>query len=158
MIENYLQVLEESLHKKMGVLEKIEEANQRQEEILKQEPVSEEAFDETIEEKGAFIDELNKLDEGFENLYENIREQLTSGREKYKVQIASIQKLITRVTEKSVSIQTQEARNKALAEAYFANRKQELQKGRRSSKAAMDYYRNMSQSQINMPQFMDRKK
>lgn len=100
MIGNYLQVLEESLHKKMGVLEKIEEANQRQEEILKQEPVPEEAFDKTIEEKGAFIDELNKLDEGFENLYENIREQLTSGREKYKVQIASIQKLITRVTEK----------------------------------------------------------
>ena len=158
MIENYLQVLEESLHKKMGVLDGIEEANRRQEEILKQEPVSEDAFDGTIEEKGALIEELNKLDEGFESLYENIREQLSADREKYKAQIAAIQKLIALVAEKSVSIQAQEARNKVLAESFFASRKQELQKGRRSSKAAMDYYRNMSQSQVIMPQFMDRKK
>lgn len=158
MIENYLQVLEESLHKKMDVLEGIEAVNKRQEEILRQDSVPEEEFDSTIEEKGVFIDELNKLDEGFESLYENIREQLSADREKYKAQIASIQKLITRVTEKSVSIQAQEARNKVLAEAFFANRKQELQKGRRNSRAAMDYYRNMSQSQVIMPQFMDRKK
>lgn len=158
MIENYLQVLEESLYKKMDVLGRIEEANRRQEQILKSTPVSEEDFDKSIEEKGAFIDELNKLDEGFETLYGNIKEQLSADREKYKMQIAAIQKLIIRVTEKSVSIQAQEARNKVLAEGFFAERKQELQKSRRSSKAALDYYRNMNQSQVVMPQFMDRKK
>lgn len=158
MIENYLQVLEESLHKKMDVLEKIEEINQRQEEILKQKPISEAGFDETIEEKGAFIDELNKLDEGFESLYGNIREQLSAGKDKYRAHIAALQTLITRVTEKSVSIQAQEARNKVLAEAFFAERKQELQKGRRNSRAAMNYYQSMSQSQVIMPQFMDKKK
>ena len=158
MMENYLQVLEESLHKKMDVLNGIEEANRRQEQILKADPVSEADFDASIEEKGTFIDELNKLDEGFETLYENIREQLLAGREKYKVQIAAIQKLITQVTEKSVSIQAQEARNKVLAEKFFADRKQELGKNRRSSKAALDYYRNMNQSHVVMPQFMDHKK
>ena len=158
MIGNYLQVLEESLHKKMSVLDRIDEANRRQEQILKSDSVSEEEFDQSIEEKGMLIDELNKLDEGFETLYGNIKEQLSAGKERYKVQIASIQKLITQVTEKSVSIQAQEARNKALAESFFASRKQELQKGRRSSKAALDYYRNMNQSQVVMPQFMDRKK
>ena len=158
MIENYLQVLEESLLKKMGVLDRIEEANRRQEQILKDDIVSEEEFDQSIEEKGTLIDELNRLDEGFETLYGNIREQLSSGKEKYKVQIASIQKLITQVMEKSVSIQAQEARNRTLAESFFAERKQELQKGRKSSKAALDYYRNMNQMQVVMPQFMDRKK
>ena len=158
MMENYLQVLEESLHKKMDVLNGIEEANRRQEQILKANPVSEEDFDASIEEKGAFIDELNKLDEGFETLYENLREQLLAGKEKYKEQIAAIQKLITQVTEKSVSIQAQEARNKVLAEKFFADRKQELGNGRRSSKAALDYYRNMNQSHVVMPQFMDHKK
>lgn len=158
MIENYLQVLEESLHKKMGVLDRIEDANKRQEQILKDDSVSEEKFEQSIEEKGALIDELNKLDEGFETLYGNIKEQLSADKEKYKVQIVSIQKLITQVTEKSVSIQAQEARNKVLAENFFAGRKQELQKGRKNSKAALDYYRNMSQSQVVMPQFMDRKK
>lgn len=158
MIENYLQVLEESLRKKMQVLERIEEANVRQERILKSVPVSEDDFDNSIEEKGALIEELNKLDEGFEVLYGNIREQLLGGKEKYKEQIAAIQQLIAQVTEKSVSIQAQESRNKSLAENFFADKKRELQKGRKSSKAALDYYRNMNQSHIVMPQFMDRKK
>lgn len=155
---NYLQVLEESLHKKMDVLSRIEQMNMRQEQILKADSVSEEAFDQSIEEKGVLIDELNKLDEGFENLYAHIKEQLATDAASYKVQIAALQKLIAEVTDKSVSIQAQEARNKVLAENFFAGWKRELQKGRKSSKAALDYYRSMSQSQVIAPQFMDKKK
>lgn len=158
MMENYLQVLEDSLHKKLDVLRRIEALCAKQEKILSEEPVSEDDFDHSIDEKGALIDELNQLDEGFESLYANIKEQLAAGKEKYKLQIAAIQKKIAEVTEKSVSIQAQEARNKKLAEDYFAKAKQELKKGRRSSKAALDYYRNMNKSQVVSPQFMDKKK
>lgn len=158
MIENYLQVLEESLHKKMDVLCKIEEVNKRQEQILKSDVISDEEFDMSITDKGVLIDELNKLDEGFESLYERIKIQLSDGKERYKGQIMVLQNLITQVTEKGVSIQTQEVRNRMLAEQFFSKRKQELQKGRRSSKVALDYYRNMNQTQIAMPQFMDKKK
>lgn len=158
MMENYLQVLEESLHKKMDVLCRIEKLNSAQEQILKEDMVSEEKFDQSIEAKGVLIDELNKLDEGFENLYAHIKEQLSVEREKYKIQITALQKLIADVMEKSVSIQAQETRNKVLAEKFFADQKQGLQKGRRSSKAALDYYRNMKQSQVVPPQFMDKKK
>jgi hypothetical protein len=158
MIENYLQVLEESLRKKMDVLSKIEELNMWQERILKAEDVSEEDFDESITAKGVLIDELSKLDDGFEALYEHIKVQLSEGKEKYKTQIAALQKLITQVTEKGISIQAQEARNKVYAEQFFAERKQEVQKSRRSSRVAMDYYRNMNQSQVVLPQFMDKKK
>lgn len=158
MIENYLQVLEESLHKKYSVLCKIEEINKRQEQILKAESVSEDDFDQSITDKSALIVELNKLDEGFENLYERIKEQLSVGKERYRAQIMVLQKLITEVTEKGVSIQTQEVRNRVLAEQFFSKRKEELQKGRRSSKVALDYYRSMNQMQVVMPQFMDKKK
>lgn len=157
-VENYLQVLEESLHKKMSVLCRIEDVNVKQEHILKSEDVSEEEFELTIDEKGTLIDALTELDKGFESLYANIKEQLSQGKEKYSVQIRTLQELIKAVTEKSVSIQAQEARNKVLAERFFASRKQELQKGRKSSKAALNYYRNMSQSQVVSPQFMDKKK
>lgn len=159
MIENYLQILEESLHKKLAVLCKIEELNKQQEQMLKAENVLfDDEFDQSITDKGVLIDELKKLDEGFESLYQHIKEQLSTGKEKYKVQIAALQKLITDVTEKGVAIQAQEARNKMLVEQFFAQRKQELQKGRRSSKIALDYYRNMNQTQVVMPQFMDKKK
>ena len=104
------------------------------------------------------IDDLNKLDEGFENLYEHIRLQLLDGKEKYATQIAALQKLITKVTEMGASVQAQEARNKELADNYFLNRKKELKQGRQNSKAALNYYRNMNRSQVVQPQFMDKKK
>lgn len=158
MIENYLQILEESLYKKKDVLNRIQEANKRQEQILKADMVSDDEFDECIENKGRLIDELDRLDEGFENLYDHIKEQLSAGKDRYRSQIATLQKLIAEVTEMGVTIQVQESRNKALAEYHFSERKRELQKGRKSSRAALDYYRNMNQSQVVMPQFMDKKK
>ena len=81
-----------------------------------------------------------------------------AGRHKYKSQIAVLQKKIAEVTEKSIAIQAQEARNKKLAEDYFTKAKQELKKGRRSSKAALDYYKSMNKTQMVSPQFMDKKK
>lgn len=158
MIENYLQVLEESTHKKLEVLQKIEALNKKQETLLKEEPVDEESFDSSIEEKGRLIDELNELDKGFELLYENIRQQLLTGKDQYKEQIKRLQELINQVTAKSVSIQAQEARNNQLAENFFARSRRELEKGRRSSKAALDYYRSMNNTQSVAPQFMDKKK
>ena len=157
-MENYLQVLEESLYKKLDVLDRIEKLGIRQEQILNTIPVSEDDFDSSIEEKGRLIDELGKLDEGFESLYAHIKEQLVAGKSKYRTQIAIWQEKIAEVTEKSIAIQAQEARNKKLAEIFFANAKQELKKGRRSSKVALNYYRNMNKSQMVSPQFMDKKK
>lgn len=158
MIENYLQVLEESLYKKKNVLCRIEDLNQIQEKLLKEDDISAEEFDKTIDSKGELIDELNKLDEGFDKLYGNISKQLMSDKESYKAQIAKLQTLISEVMDKSVSIQAQEARNKKLADKFFANSRKELKQGKRSSKVAMDYYRNMNQSQVTSPQFMDQKK
>lgn len=158
MIENYLQVLEESLYKKLSVLCRIEDLNQAQEKLLKEDDISAEEFDKTIDSKGELIDELNKLDEGFDKLYGNISEQLMSGKERYKEHIAKLQTLISEVMDKSVSIQAQEARNKKLADKFFSKSRKELKQGKRSSKVAMDYYRNMNQSQVTSPQFMDQKK
>ena len=158
MMENYLQVLEESLNKKVDVLKKIGQMNEEQERLFKEDVFSEKAFDEIIDRKGMLIDDLNKLDEGFENLYEHIRLQLLDGKEKYATQIAALQKLITKVTEMGASVQAQEARNKELADNYFLNRKKELKQGRQNSKPALNYYRNMNRSQVVQPQFMDKKK
>ena len=158
MISNYLQVLEESLRKKLAALDRVESLCVEQEKLLKAPSFSEEAFDASMEEKGALIDELNRLDEGFESLYAHIREELPAQKEKYKTQIAALQQLVKDVTDKSVSIQAQEARNKALMENYFTGRKKEIQQGRKGSRAAINYYRSMSDSKSVQPQFMDKKK
>lgn len=158
MIENYLKILEESLQKKLTVLDEIIAYNKEQEKLLKKEDVSLDELDANMSLKDGLIQKLLKLDEGFELLYERIREQLLGNKDAYKTQIKSLQQLISKVTEKSVSIQAQEARNKKLVESYFAREKEQLKQGRQASRAAYDYYKNMNNTNIVPPQIMDQKK
>lgn len=158
MINNYLNILEDSLKKKIEVLNRIGEVNDAQTEVLKGESPDLEAFDQMMEEKDLYIDELTKLDEGFEALYDNVKQELIGNRQKYADQIKRLQELITQITDKSVSIQAQEARNKALVENCFKKKRQELGNSRKNSQAAYGYYQNMNNMKGIQPQFMDKKK
>lgn len=158
MTENYLVLLEESLKRKLQVMAEIQDYNLRQQEIFQSGQAELDRFDEYVAEKGALIDKLTSLDNGFENLYARVAEELKGNREKYAVQIKKLQVLITEVTETGVAIQAQEARNKKLVEDYFRREKEGIRMGRKASKAAVDYYKNMSKSSVVMPMFMDSKK
>lgn len=158
MTENYLTLLEESLRKKLQVMDEIQQYNLRQQQIFQSEEVEIDRFDEYVDEKGALIEKLNSLDNGFESLYAKVAKELSENRDQYKDQIKVLQELVTKVTETSVSIQAQEARNKKLIEDFFQKTRDDLRMGRKSSKAAYDYYKNMSKSSVVLPQFMDSKK
>lgn len=157
-MENYLSILEESLQKKRNVLKRIEEINQKQLVLIQSEDMSLESYDAYVDEKDECITALNKLDEGFEILYKNISEELQQNRAKYAEQIKRLQVLIKEVTDLSVSIQAQEARNKDAVTKYFAKQRQGIRSSRLSSKAALGYYQNMNNSQVVEAQFMDKKK
>lgn len=157
MLDSYLNILRESLEKKLEVLGHIEEVNQVQTEILKKETFDMEAFDRTVDEKDIFVTELNKLDEGFETLYDRIKEELVADKGSYAGQIKHLQKLIGQITDKSVSIQTEESRNKAMLESYFAKERQGLGRVRKSSNAAYGYYKNLNGKSTDSF-FMDQKK
>lgn len=154
---NYLNILEESLRKKLGVLDKIQLYNEKQYECFSAEMIDMAGFDEAIEDKGKLIEELAKLDEGFETLYANIADQLQKEKAKHSLQIKILQDLIRQVTEKSVSIQAQEARNKALIEAYFAKEKKQIREGRVSSKAAYGYYKSLDKAALEASRAFDLK-
>lgn len=156
MMENYLEILADSLRKKLAVLDEIMEYNKAQEKLMKQEKVSMDELDANMELKDGLIQKLADLDEGFEALYERIKEQLLTDKDAYKTQIKSLQELIARITEKSVSIQAQEARNKKLLEGYFARERSQLRQSRQVSKAAYGYYKSMSNGVSS--QLMDQKK
>lgn len=143
-MDNSLAVLSESLSLKIDVLKSIQEYNEKQKEAFSIDKPDMDSFDEAIEEKGRLIDRLEELDNGFEILYEKIAALLKEDRAKYAVQIKEIQDKITIVTEMSMSIQAQEARNKKLIEEYFARERNSIKNSRVGSKAAFDYYKNMS--------------
>lgn len=158
MISNYLTVLEDSLIKKNRILDSIQEANRLQSELLRAEKLDMEKFDGYVDRKDTYIQELEMLDEGFSTLYDHIREELVQNRGLYAEQIKRLQKLISEVTEKSVSIQAQESRNRDMVAAYFQNERKALGQSRRSSKAALGYYQNLSKASQEVNRIMDLKK
>lgn len=76
MTENYLQIMTESLEKKLEVLDKVYEINKRQLEVSTKRPFDAEAYDVVMDEKGELIEELNRLDDGFTSTYELVREEV----------------------------------------------------------------------------------
>lgn len=158
MMENYLDILEESLKQKDEILQKIADYSNQQEVLLKQDNLPMEEFDALVDQKDILVKQLEKIDEGFETVYTRIKDQITGNKEMYKAQIARLQHLISVVTERSVSIQAQEQRNKVMVEQYFSKTRKEMRQGKRSSKAALDYYRNMNNTNVTSPQFLDQKK
>lgn len=141
-MEDYLQLLEESLVKKIKVLDKIEEFDLMQKDALSSEDATPdfEKFDSFIEEKEKLINELNSLDDGFEALYARISDTLKSDIPGNASKIRKLQELIRDITDKSVEIQKQEAENKALIEKFFQNARGDIGKGRNSLNAAYSYF------------------
>ena len=158
MMTNYLQILQDSLIKKYELLCKIEEKSLQQSDMLKCREVNLSQVDINMDEKAKLIEEVLSLDNGFESIYEKIRTQLLPNKEQYKTQIAALQKMIEKVTEKSASIQAIEARNKAQMDIFFSNQKKELQGRRNAMSVARDYYQTMNKVKHVSPQFLDQKK
>lgn len=157
MTDNYLNILKESLEKKLQIMAKIQEYSRSQQEIFRDGEADLEQFDRYVDKKGELIDELTQLDDGFETLYRNVSEQLQGNRQKYAEQIKCLQELVTRVTEESVAIQAQEARNKSMVEEYFRKERTGIAQNRKNSKAVYDYYQNINKQGALSPQFMDSK-
>ncbi len=154
---SYLDLMIDSLNKKIHLLEKIQEVNVHQKQIVSDARFEMEELDATVEEKGRYIDEINKLDDGFETLYERVREALQENKSQYSQQISVMQKLIQRVVELSASIEAEEKRIKAGVENQFSKVKQAVKETRKNSRAVSNYYKNMTKLDSE-PQFMDKKK
>ncbi|MDY4838246.1 MAG: flagellar export chaperone FlgN [Lachnospiraceae bacterium] len=156
--KDYITILAESLQKKNAVLDEIQKANEEQRQILTDENLTPEEFEKTLGKKAELIDQLNQLDEGFEQIYEKVREELKDHMEAYAEQIRQMQAEIQKITDKTVAIQTEELRNKQLIENKFSSIKKQIREVKSSQKAVNTYYRNMMNRGVMEAQFLDRKK
>lgn len=154
----YITILIQSLEKKIRVLDKIIESNKDQKEILSQEEMDTDRFEANLDEKGRLIDELNLLDDGFQEIYNRVKDELGDNRELYKEEIKRMQKLISDITERSVTIRAEEERNRAVAARQFDSMRDNIQTAKRSRQAANVYYSNMSRVNMVDAQFMDKRK
>ncbi len=144
MSNPYITALIESLEKKIIVLDEIISKNKEQSDLLRADPFSFEAFDRNTEEKGVLIFRLEKLDDGFETLYARVKEELDANRSQYAEEIRRMQELIRQITDKSASIQAEEARNKAALETVFKSERDRIKTGRSGVKALQSYNQAMN--------------
>ena len=158
MTENYLQILTESLEKKLDVLDRISEVNKRQFEVSTKRPFDMEAYDAVMVEKATLIEELNHLDEGFTSTYELVREEVQKEPEKYRQKVLRMQELVREAVDKGVSVEAQEKRNKASMDAALNTKRKEIRERKVSASAATKYYSAVSRLNNVDPQLMDRKK
>ncbi|MCR5669756.1 MAG: hypothetical protein K6G10_02020 [Butyrivibrio sp.] len=151
-----LDILEDSLVKKIEVMNRIQEENDKQKELLKDpNNVDEKAFDEILDVKGELIDQLLKLDDGFQTLYDKVKADIENNKDKYKDQIRRLQNYIQEITGMSASIEAAEHRNKKLAEEYFSKAREKMNYSRQTSAAAFNYYKTMNNFKDIPPQYLD---
>lgn len=158
MSETYLAIILQSLKKKEQVLDEIIRLNDLQKKQLTDQATPVDDFDKTVEDKSACIDQLDQLDSGFEKLYAQVQEELQANKEQYADTIRELQKRIRSVTDKSIMIQAQEARNKDLMMQKFTTVRKHAKDVRANSKAITGYYKTMTHSGYMDSRYMDGKK
>lgn len=157
-LSNYITILQESLEKKREILHRLLQWNQKQEVLLQEDDLDAKAFDQTMRSKAELIDELLRLDEGFETTYERVKVDLEEQKVHYKEEIALLQEQITTIMDYTVQIQASEARNRNKVDAYFTRERKKIRGQRMGQKAALDYYKQVSKVNYIDPQLMDKKK
>ena len=155
--KNYIAMLEDSLEKKVDILRQLQTLCQEQTEMLGNPDMTPEMFDENVEKKGVLIEKLETLDQGFEQLFERVKADITSDKEKYRNAILRMQEMIRDITDRSNHIQVMESRNKDLVQKKFGEIRSQAREIRQSGKAVSSYYQNMMGRNVAEPQFMDSK-
>ncbi|MDE6686647.1 MAG: hypothetical protein K2K17_04970 [Lachnospiraceae bacterium] len=157
MLKQYLTMLDQSLDQKKQMLDQMIEMTATQKASLDKDPVDWTGFDDLVEKKAEMIERLDRMDDGFESVYERIREELLRNQEQHKDFVASIQKKIQAVSDASAALMAAERRNKELVETKMSEERKKLQQNKTTSKVASNYYRNMNKVNLIDPQLMDKK-
>lgn len=154
----YLDMLQDSLKKKLEILNGIMKYQQEESDMLKSGNMDMEAFDQSINDKVALAEKIDPLDDGFEQVYDRVREEMIAHKEKYAAQIRAMQDMIGEISEKNVLIQAEENRIKLEVDNFAKRESAALRQRLDNGKAARSYYNNMKKLNYVDSQFMDKKK
>lgn len=157
MNQSGAQILLQSLKKKNDLLDQMIQQSGIQEEILKQDDIDTDAFDASIDRMGLYVEELEKLDQGFEAVYDRVREELMRNKAQYRTEILRMQEQIQQITDKIVTLNAGNMRNKVLAENQFKKKRMALGEGISKNRVAKNYYNSMNNLNYVKPHFYDNK-
>ena len=157
--KEYIKIMKESLDKKVDLLEQLQGLNLEQKNILEDYDSSPQDLEENMDKKSTIIDRLDKMDDGFQSLYDKVKEELNSNKEAYADDIRSMQTLIKMIGDLSVDVQAKEVQNKELAKQRFSYVRTQIRETKHGQKAVASYYASMmNNTGYEGSQFWDKKK
>lgn len=144
----YVNVLITSLRKKVSILEKLVKVTKDEEQLLKKNSVTVEEIEQKEQEKGKYLESLELADEGFEKVYQRIKDGFEENKYQYEEEIKTMQILIKKITDMTVKIQAQEVRNKQLMEFFFQQKKKDIRSFHNSKRTVNQYHQNMANRNV----------
>ncbi|MDF2537027.1 MAG: hypothetical protein K0S76_48 [Herbinix sp.] len=156
-METYIVLLEASLVKKRGVLDQLIDLSNQQEAQINDD-MNDDSFNRIIDEKDNLIKTILQLDEGFEQIYQRIKDEFTINQKNHQSEIKKLQELIKEVIDRGVQLQVTERRNKAKFEAYLQTKRKGIKNVKLNSQTATSYYKNMANQNQQESYFFDKKK
>lgn len=154
----YLEVLIQSLRKKLLLLNKISVLNQDQRELLADANLDPDTFEANVRDKEELVQQIVALDDGFDEVYAHLKDLLEKDHRMYVDQIEQMQELIRQIMAKDAAVRVEEHRNFELAKQKFASIKKQVREVKASQKMVNSYYQNMMKQSRMSPQFMDNRK
>ncbi len=139
------------------MLQALLEATVRQSDYVDGEKFDLDEFQKTVDQKDVLLKQLNELDAGFEQVFQEIRVELKENQPQYQKEIDAMQALIRKCTDIGVQISRIEVQNKDKIAVKFAEQKKALREIKTSSKVASTYYKTMSNMHHVDSYFMDQK-
>ena len=155
---SYIEILKQSLTKKIELLDTIMALNVLQKDMLENPDLDPDELEENLNRKADLVEQLSKLDDGFRQIYDRVRGDLTENRGAYSEDIAQMKRDITAIMDKSTAIQSQEKRNQVLMQQKFTSVKKQIKEVKKSRQAVNSYYRNMMKMGTPGSTFLDDKK
>lgn len=154
-----INILNDTLRKKEECLKKLQEQTVLQSELMEEEDFDVDRFNETITAKQTELDALDRLDEGFMELYARVEKVMKENTSDYAEEISEAQALIKRQMELSIELQALEDRNKNRLSLVLSRGRQKVKAFKQNTKTAAAYYKNMAnRHQEGDSYFLDQKK
>ncbi len=155
----YVTALQTALQDKRRIMNELLRLTQEQEQILGKKEMDAEDFEKLLQEKEAWINRIQELDKGFQNLFDKIGSSLKKKKQEYKKQILLMQEDIRAITDCGVQIEALEKKNRDSFAVFASGKRKEIRDFRMSKKTLASYHRNMTnQHQEWNTYFMDKKK
>ena len=157
-MEQYLDAMIQSMDEKSDCLKQLLDMTAQQEQAISGENMDWDTFDRLIDAKEVLIDRLGELDDGFQAVFDKIRDELEGKKAQYKDRIAKLQEQIRQVTDQSNALITAEQRNKTIMENATSTERKRIRQTKTNARLASNYYNSMNRINMIDPQLMDKKK